>query len=78
LDSNLSPNARNELVHPHLHRLGELIVVARNGANHFLELGNKLCLRLAPKILLVPLFEHDEGVGYGGGHGIGGHLGSAD
>lgn len=69
LDGNLSPNAGNELVHPHLHGLSELVVVARNGANHLLELGNKLRLRLARIRPFVPIFEHDEGVGYGGGMG---------
>src|SRR3546814_9665420 len=74
----MGPDARKELVEPHLDGLGELVVVARNGLRSRMHLSNQIRAGLARVGPVLPVLEHDEGVGDRGRHRIGRNLGSAD
>src|SRR3546814_18649346 len=63
---------------PDLDGVGELVVVARNGLRGRMHLSNQIGAGLARVGPVLPVLEHDEGVGDRGRHRIGRNLGSAD
>src|SRR3546814_13236791 len=68
LDRDIGADARKQLVEPHLDGLGELVVVARNGLRSRMHLSNQIRAGLARVGPVLPVLEHDEGVGDRGRH----------
>ena len=78
LDRHFGADAGDQLVHAHLHRLGELVLVAGNGVDRSIHLADQVLLRLARVWPVGAVLEHDERIGYRGRHRVGGDLGGAD
>ena len=74
LDRHFRTYTGNQLVHPHLYRLGKLVVVAGDGTDRFLQLRHQGGLGLARVWPVLAFLEQDEGISDGRRHRIGGHF----
>ena len=78
LDRHVRAHAGDQLIHAHLDRLGELVVVARYLLHRGFDLGHQRRLCLARVGPFAARLEHDEGIGDRGWHRIGRHLGGPE
>ena len=78
LDRNVRTDACNQLVHPHLHRLGELIIVAGDFRDSLVQFSDKLLTRFARIRPVFAVFQHDKVIRNRRRHRIGCNIGCAD